>query len=70
MTEPIETFFNFLDEKTGGLIGIPETLLASSAIGCLFALFSCQPLVIVGELLESETRFLYSKSYKNLNVMI
>ncbi len=44
-------FFNFIltEEKTGGLIGIPETLLASASVGCLFALFSCQPLVIVGK---------------------
>jgi hypothetical protein len=41
---------NLTEEKTGGLIGIPETLVSTSISGCLFALFSGQPLVIVGAL--------------------
>jgi hypothetical protein len=39
------------DGKTDELIGIPETLITSSICGCLFALLSGQPLVIIGELL-------------------
>jgi len=40
---------SFSDGKTDELIGIPETLITSSICGCLFALFSGQPLVIIGE---------------------
>jgi len=35
-------------DKTHNMIGISETLLATSAAGILFALLSGQPLVIVG----------------------
>jgi hypothetical protein len=41
----------FTDGKTDELIGIPETLITSSICGCLFALFSGQPLVIIGKVL-------------------
>ena len=40
--------FLLSDGKTDELIGIPETLITSSICGCLFALFSGQPLVIIG----------------------
>ena len=40
------------DDKTDGLIGIPETLISSSICGCLFALLSGQPLVIIGNKLK------------------
>uniref|UniRef100_A0A1E1X3D4 Anion exchange protein n=1 Tax=Amblyomma aureolatum TaxID=187763 RepID=A0A1E1X3D4_9ACAR len=42
------TFGGLLGDKTNNLIGVSETLVATCATGILFALFSGQPLVIIG----------------------
>jgi hypothetical protein len=34
----------FLGQKTDGLIGVPETLVAASASGIIYSLFAGQPL--------------------------
>ncbi|XP_046996664.1 band 3 anion transport protein [Schistocerca americana] len=42
------TFGGLIADKTNNLIGISETLIATSAAGIFFALLSGQPLIIVG----------------------
>lgn len=42
------TFGGLMSDKTDNLIGISETLLATSGAGIVFALMAGQPLVIVG----------------------
>ncbi|XP_065304819.1 band 3 anion transport protein-like isoform X2 [Dermacentor albipictus] len=42
------TFGGLLGDKTNNLIGVSETLVATCATGIIFALFSGQPLVIIG----------------------
>lgn len=42
------TFGGLMADKTDNLIGISETLLATSAAGILFALLAGQPLIIIG----------------------
>lgn len=39
---------NVTDEKTHGLLGVTETILGTSICGMLWALFSGQPLLIIG----------------------
>lgn len=45
---PAITFAYLLEQKTDQNIGVIEVMLSVSICGCLFALFSGQPLVIVG----------------------
>jgi len=45
---PALIFGEQLMAKTGGLIGVPEVPLATGLTGCVWSLFSGQPLVIVG----------------------
>jgi anion exchange protein len=45
---PIVTFGGLMGQKTGGLMGTMETLLSGAICGVGWALFSGQPLVIVG----------------------
>uniref|UniRef100_T1INN8 Anion exchange protein n=1 Tax=Strigamia maritima TaxID=126957 RepID=T1INN8_STRMM len=42
------SFGGLLGDKTNNLIGVCETLIATSLSGCIFALFSGQPLMIIG----------------------
>ncbi|XP_040568533.1 band 3 anion transport protein isoform X2 [Lepeophtheirus salmonis] len=61
-------FGGLTGEKTGNLIGIPETLIVSSIAGIIFALFSGTPLIIVGEtgpvLLYDESLYKFTESNK------
>ncbi|XP_021966995.1 anion exchange protein 3 isoform X2 [Folsomia candida] len=41
------TFGGLLGQKTNGLIGVPETLVAAALSGIVFALFSGQPLNVI-----------------------
>ena len=43
-------FGGLLGEKTGGLIGISETMLFSSISGILFSLFAGMPIIITGKI--------------------
>ncbi|XP_077966486.1 band 3 anion transport protein-like isoform X3 [Styela clava] len=45
---PAITFGGLLGEKTGNLIGVSEMVLGCCACGCIMALFSGQPMLIVG----------------------
>lgn len=60
------TFGGLMSDKTQNLIGISETLVATSMAGIIFALLSGQPLVIVGStgplLLFDESLFEFCKS--------
>ncbi|XP_046676842.1 band 3 anion transport protein isoform X2 [Homalodisca vitripennis] len=42
------TFGGLMADKTGNLIGVSETLVATAGAGVFFSLFSGQPLVIIG----------------------
>ena len=42
-------FGGLMEEKTGGRIGITETLFVSSVSGVLFSLFAGMPLIITGK---------------------
>ncbi|CAG0879882.1 unnamed protein product [Darwinula stevensoni] len=42
------TFGGLYADKTGNLIGVSETLIATAGVGVLFALLAGQPLIIVG----------------------
>jgi hypothetical protein len=44
----IQKYVYFAGDKTKNLIGISETLVATSIAGVLFALVAGQPLVVVG----------------------
>lgn len=60
------TFGGLMSDKTQNMIGISETLVATSVAGIVFALISGQPLVIVGStgplLLFDESLFEFCKS--------
>lgn len=45
---PAITFAFYLEERTGGSIGVVEVLLSTALCGVFFAIFGGQPLVIVG----------------------
>ncbi|TWT53245.1 PTS system fructose-specific EIIABC component [Rubripirellula amarantea] len=45
---PAVTFGGFMGLETGGAIGAPEMLLATSVCGLLYALFAGSPLIILG----------------------
>ncbi|KAK7877642.1 hypothetical protein WMY93_031654 [Mugilogobius chulae] len=45
---PAVTFGGLLGEKTDGLIGVSELIVATSVQGLVFAVFGAQPLLIVG----------------------
>ncbi|MEM1305371.1 MAG: PTS sugar transporter subunit IIA, partial [Planctomycetota bacterium] len=47
-TAPTVIFGGIMAAKTGGQIGVVEMIIATSIGGCLYALFSGQPLVILG----------------------
>merc|ERR1719189_2915567 len=57
-----------MEEKTGGRIGITETLLVSSISGVLFSLFAGMPLIITGVtgpvLLFDEALYSFAKANK------
>eukprot|EP00096_Caligus_rogercresseyi_P010281 TRINITY_DN3693_c0_g1_i3.p1 TRINITY_DN3693_c0_g1~~TRINITY_DN3693_c0_g1_i3.p1 ORF type:complete len:772 (-),score=126.01 TRINITY_DN3693_c0_g1_i3:63-2378(-) len=59
-------FGGLTGEKTGELIGVPETLIVSSFSGIIFALFAGTPLIIIGEtgpvLLYDEALYSFSVS--------
>lgn len=60
------TFGGLMSDKTQNLIGISETLVATSVAGVIFALLSGQPLVIVGStgplLLFDESLYQFCKA--------
>ncbi|XP_017773289.1 PREDICTED: band 3 anion transport protein isoform X2 [Nicrophorus vespilloides] len=60
------TFGGLMSDKTDNYIGISETLVATSVAGVIFALFSGQPLVIVGStgplLLFDESLYQFCKA--------
>ncbi|KAL0966869.1 hypothetical protein UPYG_G00301180 [Umbra pygmaea] len=45
---PAVTFGGLLGEKTGGLIGVSELIIATSMQGVIFSLLGAQPLLVVG----------------------
>uniref|UniRef100_A0A6Q2XPR5 Anion exchange protein n=1 Tax=Esox lucius TaxID=8010 RepID=A0A6Q2XPR5_ESOLU len=45
---PAVTFGGLLGEKTGGLIGVSELIIATSLQGIIFSLLGAQPLLVVG----------------------
>ncbi|XP_063962325.1 band 3 anion transport protein-like isoform X1 [Lytechinus pictus] len=45
---PAITFGGLLADKTENWVGVSETIIATALNGCIFALFSAQPLTIVG----------------------
>ncbi|XP_066543485.1 anion exchange protein 3 isoform X2 [Amia ocellicauda] len=45
---PAITFGGLLGEKTEGMMGVSELIIATSTLGVLFALFGGQPLLIIG----------------------
>ncbi|XP_062382111.1 anion exchange protein 2a [Sardina pilchardus] len=45
---PAITFGGLLGEKTGGLIGVSELIIATAVHGVLFSLIGAQPLLVVG----------------------
>ncbi len=45
---PSVTFGGVMADQTGGAIGVSEMLLATAICGCIFALFSGQPLLLLG----------------------
>ncbi|XP_065132605.1 anion exchange protein 2a isoform X1 [Paramisgurnus dabryanus] len=45
---PAVTFGGLLGEKTGGLIGVSELIIATAMQGMLFCLLGAQPLLVVG----------------------
>ncbi|XP_051989575.1 anion exchange protein 2-like isoform X2 [Xyrauchen texanus] len=45
---PAVTFGGLLGEKTGGLIGVSELIIATAIQGMLFCLLGAQPLLVVG----------------------
>ncbi|XP_060080773.1 band 3 anion transport protein-like [Ylistrum balloti] len=45
---PCIAFGGLLEEKTGGYIGVTETVISTSVSGIIFGLFAGQPLMIVG----------------------
>lgn len=60
------TFGGLMMDKTNLQIGISETLISTAAVGIMFSLFSCQPLIIVGTtgpvLLFDEALFKFANS--------
>ena len=45
---PAVTFGGFMGLETGGAIGAPQMLLATAVCGCLYAMISGSPLIILG----------------------
>ncbi|XP_053739761.1 anion exchange protein 2a [Synchiropus splendidus] len=45
---PAVTFGGLLGEKTGGLIGVSELIIATSVQGLVFSLLGAQPLLVIG----------------------
>ncbi|CDQ99514.1 unnamed protein product [Oncorhynchus mykiss] len=45
---PAVTFGGLLGEKTGGLIGVSELIIATAMQGVIFSLLGAQPLLVVG----------------------
>ncbi|KAM9789339.1 anion exchange protein 2a [Neosynchiropus ocellatus] len=45
---PAVTFGGLLGEKTGGLIGVSELIIATSVQGVIFSLLGAQPLLVIG----------------------
>ncbi|XP_051984394.1 anion exchange protein 2-like [Xyrauchen texanus] len=45
---PAVTFGGLLGEKTGGLIGVSELIIATATQGMLFCLLGAQPLLVIG----------------------
>lgn len=62
------SFGGLLGDKTKNLIGVPETLVATSIAGIIFSFLSGQPLMIIGVtgpvLLFDESLFLFCESYE------
>lgn len=67
------TFGGLISEKTKNLIGIPETLLAASVVGCIFHTFAGQPLTIIGTtgplVLIDEALYRFCESNKELEFL-
>ncbi|XP_066537949.1 anion exchange protein 2a [Hoplias malabaricus] len=65
---PAITFGGLLGEKTGGLIGVSELIIATSMQGIVFCLLGAQPLLVVGFsgplLVFEEAFFSFCTSYK------
>uniref|UniRef100_A0A3B4CQY6 Anion exchange protein n=1 Tax=Pygocentrus nattereri TaxID=42514 RepID=A0A3B4CQY6_PYGNA len=64
---PAITFGGLLGEKTGGLIGVSELIIATAMQGIVFCLLGAQPLLVVGFsgplLVFEEAFFSFCKSY-------
>ncbi|KAK2839498.1 hypothetical protein Q5P01_013238 [Channa striata] len=45
---PTITFGGLLGEKTEGMMGVTELIVSTAALGIIFSLLACQPLLIIG----------------------